>query len=83
MYPGQKEARFITLFREDAALEDLTDWLTRLDYRSREDTEAGRRAQRIKAVVKDVVDHLLPVASHFPGLALTAPSSILPIAPIP
>jgi DNA repair exonuclease SbcCD ATPase subunit len=27
MYPGQKEARFITLFREDAALEDLTDWL--------------------------------------------------------
>ncbi|MBK9613278.1 hypothetical protein [Candidatus Amarobacter glycogenicus] len=28
MYPGQKEARFITLFREDAALEDLTGWLT-------------------------------------------------------
>jgi energy-coupling factor transporter ATP-binding protein EcfA2 len=60
MYPGQKEARFITLFREDAALEDLTDWLTRLDHRSREDTEAGRRAQRIKDIVKDVVDHLLP-----------------------
>ena len=66
MYPGQKEARFITLFREDAALEDLTDWLTRLDHRSREDTEAGRRAQRIKAVVKDVVDHLLPA-----GVALS------------
>lgn len=60
MYPGQKEARFITLFREDAALEDLTDWLTRLDHRSREDTEAGRRAQRIKAAVKKVLDHLLP-----------------------
>jgi energy-coupling factor transporter ATP-binding protein EcfA2 len=60
MYPGQKEARFITLFREDAALEDLTDWLTRLDHRSREDTEAGQRAQRIKDIVKDVVDHLLP-----------------------
>jgi energy-coupling factor transporter ATP-binding protein EcfA2 len=66
MYPGQKEARFITLFREDAALEDLTDWLTKLDHRSREDTEAGRRAQRIKTVVKDVVDHLLP-----PGVELS------------
>lgn len=61
IYPGQKEARFITLFREDAALEDLTDRLTKLDHRSREDTEAGQPAQRIKAVVKNVVDHLLPV----------------------
>lgn len=60
MYPGQKEARFITLFREDAALEDLTDWLTKLDHRSREDSDDGRRAQRIKNIVKNVLDHLLP-----------------------
>lgn len=61
MYPGQKEARFVTLFREDAALEDLDEWLKRLDHRSREDSEAGQRAARLKAMVGAVTDRLLPV----------------------
>lgn len=61
MYPGQKEARFVTLFREDAALEDLDEWLKRLDHRSREDSEAGQRAVHLKSMVDAVTGHLLPV----------------------
>lgn len=61
MYPGQKEARFVTLFREDAALEDLDEWLKRIDHRSREDNEAGRYAARLKAMVEAVTSRLLPI----------------------
>lgn len=60
MYPGQKEARFVTLFREDAALEDLDDWLKDLDHRTRENSDAGRHARQVRDVVKTVTGHLLP-----------------------
>lgn len=60
MYPGQKEARFVTLFREDAALEDLAEWLKALDHRSRDYADGGGKAQRIKDAMQKVVARLLP-----------------------
>jgi energy-coupling factor transporter ATP-binding protein EcfA2 len=60
MYPGQKEARFVTLFREDAALEDLAEWLKELDHRSKDRTDSGEKAQRIKDAMRNVVARLLP-----------------------
>jgi energy-coupling factor transporter ATP-binding protein EcfA2 len=60
MYPGQKEARFVTLFREDAALGDLDEWLKNLDHRSKENSDAGNRARQVRDVVGAVTGHLLP-----------------------
>jgi energy-coupling factor transporter ATP-binding protein EcfA2 len=60
MYPGQKEARFVTLFREDAALEDLDEWLKNLDHRSNENSDVGKRARQVRDLVGTVTGHLLP-----------------------
>lgn len=60
MYPGQKEARFVTLFREDAALEDLDEWLRNLDHRSRQLSGAGSQALNLKGAIQKVIDRLLP-----------------------
>lgn len=60
LYPGQKEARFVTLFREDAALDDLDEWLKRLEHTSRDGGENGQRARQMKQLIQQVLDRLLP-----------------------
>ncbi|GAB4206920.1 MAG: AAA family ATPase [Roseiflexaceae bacterium] len=42
LYSGRKSARFVTLFREDAALTDATDWLVSLYNRSRDNDEVSK-----------------------------------------
>lgn len=61
IYPGQKEARFVTLFREDAALEHLESWLKDLDHRSRAGAENGaHRAGDLLEIVSTITTNLLP-----------------------
>ncbi len=67
MYPGKTEARFATLFREDAALEDLNDWLKDLDHRRRSDSETAGRAERLLASIETITKNLLPA-----GVSLAA-----------
>lgn len=43
LYSGRKAARFVTLFREDAALTSATDWLIGLHNTAREHDERSRR----------------------------------------
>jgi len=43
LYSGRKAARFITLFREDAALTNATDWLISLYNTGRDGDEISRR----------------------------------------
>jgi hypothetical protein len=44
LYSGRKAARFVTLFREDAALTNATEWLVALHNTAREGDERNRRA---------------------------------------
>jgi len=60
IYPGQQESRFVTLFREDAALEDLDEWLRDLDHRRREEGEGGEHAREVISAISAVTTHLLP-----------------------
>jgi len=57
---AKKDARFITLFREDAALEDIQDWLKEKDHRSKSDDRSGARARRLLEMVTNIINHLLP-----------------------
>jgi hypothetical protein len=58
LYAGRISARFITLFREDAALTNTTDWLIRLHNTAREGDHSNERAlQRIKQAF---AENLLP-----------------------
>ena len=44
LYAGRKSARFLTLFREDAALTNATDWLIELHNTSRDGDEKSERS---------------------------------------
>ncbi len=70
IFQGKKDARFLTLFREDAALEDLQDWLKDQDHKSQQDDAEGQRARRLKEMVAEIVNHLLPA-----GVSLAAISA--------
>lgn len=43
LYSGRKSARFVTLFREDAALTDATDWLVSMYNRARDNDEVSKK----------------------------------------
>jgi hypothetical protein len=50
LYSGRRAARFVTLFREDAALTNATEWLIELHNTSREnDVASGRSLDFVKA----------------------------------
>lgn len=58
-----KEARFVTLFREDAALIQCEQWLKDLDYARLDDSDPDnqRRATRLLQAVRETInDYLLP-----------------------
>jgi hypothetical protein len=61
MFAQGREARFVTLFREDAALTKCTEWLTTLYSRSI-DKQHPDQSTAVKAlgVVRKVIDLLLP-----------------------
>lgn len=44
LYSGRRSARFVTLFREDAALTSATEWLVKLHNTGREGDEAANRS---------------------------------------
>lgn len=56
VYSGRKSARFVTLFREDAALTNAADWLISLYNIGKEGDESYRRslAQVKEALSKDI-----------------------------
>lgn len=58
----RREARFVTLFREDAALSDCADWLMQLDYARRDETnpDQQRDADLLESVQATLNDYLLP-----------------------
>ncbi len=47
LYSGRRSARFVTLFREDAALTSATEWLVKLHNTGREGDEAADRSLRV------------------------------------
>lgn len=55
LYAGRRSARFVTLFREDAALTSATEWLVKLHNTSREGDGASERSLEIvrRAFEKD------------------------------
>jgi len=58
-----KEARFVTLFREDAALIQCEQWLKDLDYARLDDSDPDnqkRAARLLQAVRETINDYLLP-----------------------
>lgn len=58
-----KEARFVTLFREDAALIQCEQWLKDLDYARLDDSDANNqiRAVRLLQAVRETINnYLLP-----------------------
>ncbi len=47
LYSGRRSARFVTLFREDAALTSATEWLVKLHNTGREGDEASNRSLEV------------------------------------
>lgn len=74
LYSGRKSARFITLFREDAALTNATDWLISLHNTAREGDEFSR--QSLEQVKRAFREDLLPRPSE---LLVNAHSALLRI----
>ena len=69
---GRRAARFVTLFREDAALTNATKWLTELHNTARED---DRRSQRTLDIVRrSLASKLFPEQAE---LIVTAKSAFL------
>lgn len=62
LYSGRKSARFVTLFREDAALTNATEWLIKLHNTGREGDTASQRA--LTVVKKAFSESLLPEPSE-------------------
>lgn len=58
LYAGRLSSRFVTLFREDAALTSSTDWLLRLHNTAREGDKTNERA--LEHVKKAFVTKLFP-----------------------
>ncbi len=72
LYSGRKSARFITLFREDAALTNATEWLVSLYNTGRDGNEIS---QRTLALVKQAFkEYLLPRPAE---LLVNAQSALL------
>jgi hypothetical protein len=52
LYSGRKSARFVTLFREDAALTNATDWLISLYNTAKDEDYASKRAlEQVKSAL--------------------------------
>lgn len=58
LYAGRKSARFVTLFREDAALTNATEWLIKLYNTARDGDEASQRI--LERVRTAFANELLP-----------------------
>lgn len=81
LYSGRKSARFITLFREDAALTNATDWLIALYNTGRDGEESSQRT--LEQIKKAFQEELLPQPAE---LLVNAQSALLQIdgfAPVP
>ena len=81
LYSGRKSARFITLFREDAALTNATDWLISLYNTGRDGDDFSRRI--LEQVKKAFQAELLPKKAE---LLVNAHSALLEIdghSPVP
>ena len=61
LYSGRKSARFLTLFREDAALTNATSWLTQLYNTGRDGDSASNKA--LDQVRSALADGFLPEKS--------------------
>jgi predicted ATPase len=81
LYAERKSARFVTLFREDAALTNATDWLIKLYNTARDGDEASQKTlDRVKAAFSN---ELLPQPTE---LHLNARAALLQIGdqnPVP
>jgi hypothetical protein len=81
LYARRRSARFVTLFREDAALTNVTGWLIELHNVARERNQEGERALQI---VRDALaNNLFPEPI---GLDLSANQALLQVGdhkPIP
>ena len=65
LFAMEREARYVTLFREAAALTHCTEWLSSLYSRSIDKNHPDRgRAERALAAVRGILDRLLPGEVH-------------------
>lgn len=75
LYSGRKSARFVTLFREDAALTDATDWLVSLYNKARDNDIAS---QSVLSQIKSAfANEFLPEPSE---LIINSHSALLRIS---
>jgi hypothetical protein len=81
VYSGRKSARFVTLFREDAALTNATEWLISLYNTARDGDEASKRA--LEQIKEAFARELLPEPAQ---LQVNSHSALLKIkdqSPVP
>jgi energy-coupling factor transporter ATP-binding protein EcfA2 len=74
LYSGRKSARFITLFREDAALANATEWLISLYNTGRDGNQMSQRS--LEQIKKAFREELLPRPTE---LIVNAHSALLKV----